>query len=175
MLVFGDCDFHRIMRCFSRVMIWGEREALQAGKKLCCVCLQRCSDGCSLLKKTLSPKTSDISSLGTQSGPLLKSQQRANSQSSTRVKTVNRGKHTVESENTGNKGGHSKKVTEWTLSVQVGGSTPFHSFWDVFPNITESNLDDESNTKTQNLPPKSDHLIKHRKNCESSPWAKSAF
>ena len=53
-----------------------------------------------LLKKSLSPhsraKSSDISSLGTRSRPLLKSQQGANSQSSTRVKTVNRGKHAGE-------------------------------------------------------------------------------
>ena len=86
------------MRCFSPVMIWGQREALQAGKKLCRVCLERgSSDGCS--KKVClhtRAKSSDISSLGTQSRPLLKSQQGANSQSSTRVKTVNRGKHAVE-------------------------------------------------------------------------------
>ena len=96
--VFEIRDFCGIMRCFSPVMIWGQREALQAGKKLCRVCLERgSSDGCS--KKVClhtRAKSSDISSLGTQSRPLLKSQQGANSQSSTRVKTVNRGKHAVE-------------------------------------------------------------------------------
>ena len=88
--VFENRDFCGIMRCFSPVMIWGQREALQAGKKLCRVCLERgSSDGCS--KKVClhtRAKTSDICSLGTQSRPLLKSQQRANSESSTRVKTV---------------------------------------------------------------------------------------
>ena len=39
-----------------------------------------------------------------------------------------------------------------------GGWTPFHSFWGVFPNITEPILDDENSTKCQNLPHKSDHF-----------------
>ena len=100
------------------------REGGAAGREETLLCLSSTllgSDGCSLLKKTLSPKTSDISSLGTQSGPLLKSQQRANSQSSTRVKTVNRGKHTVESENTRNKGGHAEKSHKFMDTFNTGG------------------------------------------------------
>ena len=40
-----------------------------------------------------------------------------------------------------------------------GGAQP-HSiaFGGVFPNITEAILNDENSTKSQNLPPKSDHL-----------------
>ena len=62
------------------------------------------SDGCSknLVENTRRQKAQTFPPWGGRRRPLLKSQQRANSQSSTRVKTVNRGKHGTERENTRN-------------------------------------------------------------------------
>ena len=130
------------MRCCSRVMIWGQRKALQAGRRnfavfvfnvarlgwrlkkvgrcrcppappappppappplLCLSSTWLGSDGCSKkFVSTLGGKKLRHFLPGEGERPLLKSQQRANSQSSTRVKTVNRGKHGTERENTRN-------------------------------------------------------------------------
>ena len=46
--------------------------------------------------------------------------------------------------------------------ARMGGGGPqllSTAFEAVFPNITKAILNDENSTKSQNLPPKSDHLI----------------
>ena len=65
-------------------------KALQAWKKLCCVCLER--DSSKKVCPTFGQKPQTFPPWGGRR-PLLKSQQRANSELSTRAKTVNRGKH----------------------------------------------------------------------------------
>ena len=45
----------------------------------------------------------------------------------------------------------------YTGRGEGGGSLQFLSFWGYFPHITKAVFDDENSTKSQNIPPKSDH------------------